>query len=49
MFENKKADNLKQEKRVRIIDGEQITVASRKSLSAVQSSITCNGGLPRPK
>jgi hypothetical protein len=36
-------------KRVRIIDGGQIKVASRKSLSSVQSSITCNGGLPRPK
>lgn len=35
--------------RVRVIDGDHVRIVSGKSLSAVQSSITCNGGLPRPR
>lgn len=35
--------------RVRLITGERTKILSRAELTPVQSSITCNGGLPRPK
>lgn len=35
--------------KVRVITGEKVQVLTDASLTPVQSSITCNGGLPRPQ
>lgn len=34
--------------RVRLITGERTKIMSRADMTPIQSSITCNGGLPRP-
>ena len=42
--------NLIEKNKVRIIDGQSISIVAKPSLSNVQSSITCMGGytLPHP-
>lgn len=36
-------------RRVRLITGDRTRIVSGAELTPIQSSITCNGGLPRPK